>query len=312
MHCAEALTIVLGADGFLGKHLVATWRNRGWPVFPVGRDAGDFTDPTVVDDVLRNAPPAGRILHTVTKQRTGDIQYAVQGELLYDNTRIHLNILEGWRRHQPGAKLISLGSSCIYPESGRPIPEAAFRTGQPHPSVTGYALVKEVLVTGSTTYGFQYGLHWLHCVLATVYGPSAPIRSPRSHFMAAMIARAATARQYGGADQFQVWGSPDTVRDLLYVTDQIDAVIAADAAFEDTVVNCASNVPVTIGTCARVILDALDWDAEIVRAPDTYHGVEFKSLDSSRFLAATGWQPQIPLAIGVRRVLAADFAGVVP
>jgi GDP-L-fucose synthase len=89
-------------------------------------------------------------------------------------------------------------------------------------------------------------------------------------------------------------------------------VIAADAAFEDTVVNCASNVPVTIGTCARVILDALDWDAEIVRAPDTYHGVEFKSLDSSRFLAATGWQPQIPLAIGVRRVLAADFAGVVP
>ena len=44
MHYAEQPTIVLGADGFVGRHLVATWRARGWPVHPVGRDAGDFTD----------------------------------------------------------------------------------------------------------------------------------------------------------------------------------------------------------------------------------------------------------------------------
>lgn len=308
MHYAEQPTIVLGADGFVGRHLVATWRARGWPVHPVGRDAGDFTDPAVVDAVLRNAPRAGRILHAVTKQRTGAIQYEIQGELLHDNARIHLNVLEAWRRHQPAAKLISLGSSCIYPESDRRIPETAFRSGLPHPLVRGYALAKEVLVTGSETYASQYGLHWLHCVLATLYGPGAHTEPQRSHFMAALIARASATKRTG-AGSFEVWGSPDTVRDLLYVTDQIDAVIAADGAFEDCIVNCTANAPVTIGGCARAIMQALDWNAEIVHPPDSFQGAGYKSIDSSRFLAATDWQPQVPLADGVRRVLAADFAG---
>jgi GDP-L-fucose synthase len=306
MHYADTPTIVLGADGFVGQHLVATWRTCGWPVHPVGRDAGDFTNPAVVDAVLRNAPKAGRILHAVTKQRTGAIQYAMQGELLHDNARIHLNVLEGWRRHQPAAKLITLGSSCIYPESSRPIPETAFRSGPPHPSVRGYALAKEILVTGCETYRSQYGLHWLHCVLATLYGPGAHTEPQRSHFMAALIARAAAART-SGADNFEVWGSPDTVRDLLYVSDQIDAVIAADAAFEDSIVHCTGNAPVTIGACAEAIMRALDWNVPIVHPPDSFQGAGYKSLDSSRFLAATGWQPQVPLADGVRRVLAADF-----
>jgi len=311
MHYADAVTIVLGADGFIGRHIVAMWRERGWPVFPIGRAAGDFTEPRVADTVFRSAPSAERIVHAVTKQRTGAIQYELQGELLRDNARIHLNVLEAWRRHQPGAKLISLGSSCIYPESDRPIPETAFRTGPPHPSVRGYALAKEVLVTGCETYGAQYGLNWLHCVLATVYGPGAHAEAHRSHFMAALIARAAAARRSGARD-FEVWGRPDTVRDLLYVTDQIEAVIAADAAFQNTIVNCTPNAPITIGQCADAILHALQWDARIVHAPGSFQGASYKSLDSVRLLNATGWRPRVALIEGVRRVLTADDAGDQP
>ena len=312
MPYAELVTIVLGADGFVGRHLVATWRTRGWPVHPVGRGFGDFTDPDVVDTALRHAPPAGRILHAVTRQRTGAIQYQIQGELLRDNARIHLNVLEAWRRRQPQAKLISLGSSCVYPESDRPIAETAFRTGLPHPSVRGYALAKEVLVAGCETYAAQYGLHWLHCVLATLYGPGAHTETHRSHFMAALIARAAAA-QRAGERSFEVWGSLDTVRDLLYVTDQIDAVIAADGNFRDSIVNCTSNAPVTIGQCAAAIMQALDWDARIVQPPDSFQGAGHKSLDSARFLAATDWRPRIALADGVRRVLdAKSEAGGAP
>ena len=307
MHFADMMTIVLGADGFIGRHIVRTWREHGWPVFPIGRAAGDFTNPSVADAALRSAPAARRILHAITKQRTGAIQYELQGELLHDNARIHLNVLEAWRRYQPAAKLISLGSSCIYPESDRPIPEAAFRSGPPHPSVRGYALAKEVLVTGCETYGTQYGLSWLHCVLATVYGPGAHIETHRSHFMAALIARATQARRTGAQD-FEVWGSPDTVRDLLYVTDQVEAVIAADAAFQNAIVNCTPNAPVTIGECTEAILRALDWSARIVHPPGSFQGASYKSLDSSRFITATSWQPRVSLIEGVQRVLAAEDA----
>jgi GDP-L-fucose synthase len=307
MPSAERSAIVLGADGFIGRHLVAHWRAHGWPVHPVGRAFGDFTDPAVPLAALNGAPAAEYILHAVTRQRTGAIQYEMQGELLADNARIHLNVLEAWRRHQPQAKLISLGSSCVYPESDRPLPETAFRSGPVHPSVRGYALAKEILATGCDAYGTQYGLRWLHCILATVYGPQAHIEPHRSHFMAALIARAAAGRRAGAAS-FEVWGSPDTVRDLLYVSDQIQAIVAADAAFSNTIVNCTSNAPVTIGRCARAVLAALDWQVPIVHPAGSFQGAGFKSLDSTRFLAATDWRPRVGLEEGVRRVLAADFA----
>jgi len=304
MPYADRPTIILGADGFIGRNLVEYWHARGWPVHAIGRSAGDFTDPSVVDAAFRAAPrSAGRILHAITKQRTGAIQYEMQGELLADNARIHLNVLEAWRRYQAGAKLISLGSSCVYPESPKPIPEGAFRSGPPHPSVRGYALAKEILATGCEAYGSQYGLTWLHCVLATVYGPHAHTEPHRSHFMAALIARAAAAKA-AGATEFEVWGNPDTVRDLLFVTDQIEAVIAADATFENTILNVTPNAPVTIGDCARGILAALDWDARIVHPPGSFQGAGYKSLDSSCFLATTGWRPRVGLEEGVRRSLA--------
>lgn len=300
---ADAPTIILGADGFLGRNLLEYWRTSGWPVHPVGRADGDFTERAVVDRVFREAPRAGRILHAITKQRTGAIQYEMQGELLRDNSRIHLNVLDAWRTHQPQAKLVSLGSSCVYPESPKPLSEEAFRSGAPHGSVRGYALAKETLAIGCETYGSQYGLKWLHCILATVYGPHAHTEPHRSHFMAALIARAAAAKAKG-LSEFEVWGSLDTVRDLLFVEDQIEAILAADAAFTDCILNVTPNAPVTIGECATAILRALDWHgACVVSPPDSFQGAGYKSLDSTRFLNATGWRPRIGLEEGVVRSL---------
>lgn len=307
MPYADGMTVVLGADGFVGRNLVGYWRAHGWPVHPIGRAAADFTVREAVLHVFRAAPEATRIIHAITRQRTGTIQYDMQGELLRDNACIHLNVLEAWRRWQPGAKLISFGSSCTYPESGEPSAEPAFATGRPHPSVRGYALAKQMLAVGCETYGAQYGLNWLHCIPATLYGPGAHVAEHRAHFMAAMLARAVAARAAGCA-QFEVWGAPATTRDLLHVDDQIEAMIAADAVFGNTILNCTSGVPVTIGACARAVLRALDWPVPVVSPAGSFQGARFKSLDSGRFLAATGWRPRIGLEEGLRRTLQADFA----
>lgn len=305
MPYADSPTIILGADGFLGRNFVERWQAQGWPVHAVGRAAGDFTDAEVVHAALAAAPKAGRIIHAITRQRTGNIQYQMQGELLADNARIHLNVLEAWRLHQPQAKLVSLGSSCTYAESDHPTPEEEFGIGRPHPSVQGYALAKELLATGCDVYGKQYGLRWLHCVLATVYGPHAHAEEHRAHFMAAMIDRARRT-QATGATEFEVWGNPRTVRDLLHVHDQIDAILAADGAFSDCVLNVTPNAPVEIGQCAQAILEALDWPARITHPPGSFQGAGYKSLDSTRFLEATQWHPRLSLRDGVAQVLEAD------
>lgn len=299
------IIIVLGSDGFLGRHIVRYLETAGKSVVAIGRAAGDFTELDIANQALASAPKAHEIFHLITHQRTGAIQYDIQGELLAINARIHLNVLEAWRKHQPQAKLVSAGSSCVYPELDRPIPETAFMTGPLHESVRGYGLAKQALAIGCESYARQYGLAYLHCILATVYGPGDNKGEHRSHFMTAMIDRAVRERKAG--DTFTVWGSPESTRDLLFVDDQIAAMLAANKVFSNRIVNCASNDPVKIGGTAQAILSALGWQAEIVYPNNTFQGANFKSIDSSDFLKMTGWAPQTNLAAGIQSVLAADY-----
>jgi GDP-L-fucose synthase len=300
------MNLVLGADGFLGRHLAALLERRGQGVHRIGRAAGDLSDWPTAERALRDAPKASRIFHLVTKQRTGQVQFGIQGDLLAVNARIHLNVLEAWRQFQPQAKLISTGSSCVYPELDRPIVEADFQTGPMHPSVRGYGLAKQMLTVGSEAYSAQYGLRYLHLILATVYGPGDHKEPDRTHFIAGMIDRAVQEMR-ADKSEFSVWGEPGTVRDLLYVDDQLDAILSADAAFENCLINCSSGQPVTIGQAAQAIREALGWQAEIVYPPGTFKGASYKTIDPSRFLKATGWKPRVGLVDGVRAVLKADY-----
>jgi GDP-L-fucose synthase len=304
MPSAIASALIVGADGFVGGNLRRVLETRGVRVAAIGRADGDLSDGAVTDRLFAAAPAVDRIFHLVTRQRTGEVQYGIQGELLAVNARIHLNVLEAWRLRQPQAKLISAGSSCAYPAAGETLAEGAFQGGPVHPSVQGYALAKQVLAVGSETYGRQYGLRWLHCIFATLYGPGDHYDAERSHVVGALIDRAIRERA-AGAERFTVWGAPGVVREVLHVDDQIDAMLAADAAFENELVNCAANRPVTVHEVAQAVVDALGWPAAIVYPPDTFIGTGKKVLDSSRFLERTGWRPRLDLATGLPPVVAA-------
>ena len=291
--------IILGADGFVGRNLAARLDQLGgWAVHGLGKAAGDLCDPGVADRALAQAPEADLLFHLVTRQRTGQVQYRLQGELLAINARIHLNVLEAWRIRQPQAKLLSTGSSCAYPESAAPLAETQFGTGVPHPSVRGYALAKQVLAEGAQTYAEQYGLKHLHCVLATLYGPHDHTAADRSHFVGAMLDRAATAKSSGGTE-FPVWGDPSAVREVLHVDDQIDALLAAEPVFENRILNCAAQQPVTVGQTAQAVLEALEWRVPLTSSPGSFEGAAYKVLDSGDFLRGTGWRPRISLAEGL-------------
>lgn len=300
------MNLIVGADGFLGRNLVAHFDARGEHWHGVHRADGDLSEPGVADAAFARAPKSTRIFHVVTRQRTGPVQYDIQGELMRINTRIHLNVLEAWRTHQPQAKLISMGSSCTYPESDAPLPESRFGEGGAHPSVYGYAMGKMAIATGSKAYAQQYGLTWLHCVLATMFGPHDNKAEDRSHFMGAMIDRAVRER-LAGAESFSVWGNHNTVRELLYVEDEIEAVLAADAAFSNRIVNVGANTPVTVGDAAAAILKALAWNVPLASPEGSFQGAGYKMLDSTAFLEATGWRPRFTLDAGIRKLIATEY-----
>lgn len=299
--------IIIGVDGFLGRNMARRLEELGgWTVHGVGKAAGDLSLPGVADAALASLPKSDRLFHVVTRQRTGQVQYGIQGELLALNARVHLAVLEAWRQHQPQAKLVSTGSSCAYPESDQPLTEAMFGTGTAHPSVKGYALAKQVLAMGAQNYAEQYGLTHLHCILATMYGPQDHKVPDRSHFVGAMMERAAAEKSAGG-QAFEVWGDPDAVREVLYVDDQIDAILAADKAFENRILNTTAGIPSTVRDVASAVLEALNWKAELVAAAGSFSGASFKLLDSSPFLTSTGWSPAMTLPEGLNRLAMQEY-----
>lgn len=297
--------LVVGSDGFFGRNLVHWLERQGISFHAIGRAAGDLAAPDTAERAFADAPASDVIFHLVTRQRTGPVQFKIQAELLAINSRIHLNVLEAWRRHQPQALLLSTGSSCTYPDLDTPLNESLFGAPGAHPSVLGYAQAKLLLASGSRVYAEQYGLKYLHCVLATLYGPFDHAAADRSHFMGAMIRRAREEKA-AGAEAFTVWGRPDVVRELLYVGDQIEALVAASAAFENRVLNCAANAPITIDEAAHAILAALSWPAPVIYPEGTFVSTARKVLDSSDFLQRTGWRPRWDLQRGIAEVLSAE------
>jgi len=301
-----AADLIIGADGFLGRNFVSYLAAQGRSIAGIGRADGDLSDWATVERLFGALPKAARIFHLVTRQRTGSIQYGIQGELLAINARIHLNVLEAWRLFQPQAKLISVGSSCAYPESDKPLCETAYQSGPLHPSVNGYGLAKQLLAIGAQAYAEQYGMRHLHCILATLYGPGDHREPERSHFLGAMFDRAIQEKRQGKTE-FSVWGDPNAVREALYIEDQISAILAADERFENQIVNCAANAPITIGEAARAICEVLDWRAPIVSPANSFQGTQYKVLDSSLFLQRTGWRPSYGLVEGLRRLYAMEY-----
>jgi len=110
-----------------------------------------------------------------------------------------------------------------------------------------------------------------------------------------------------GKTEFSVWGDPGAIREVLYVEDQIAAILAADAAFENVILNCAANDRISVGESANAILEVLDWNARVVSPRTSFQGAKFKVLDSSLFLERTGWRPRYNLVSGLRQLYAAEY-----
>jgi GDP-L-fucose synthase len=292
--------LIIGAGGFIGTNLCHYFDLNNQSYIAISRDDRDLRDQQICLELFRALPKFDRIFHLATFQRTGAIQYEIPADLLVNNARIHLNILENWARFHPEAKLISTGSSCAYPEKEGPISENLFMGGPLAEYVRSYGLAKQLLAHGSEAYANQHGLTYLHCILATVYGPHDHVESDRSHFVGGMLHRA-IEDQRNGSRIFRVYGHPDTTRECLYVVDQIEAILAADQYFKNCVLNCTAGQPVTLDDVAHAIIDSLDWEADISYSLEDFSGVRRKVLDSGKFLKVTGWRPSLSLETGIKR-----------
>lgn len=291
---------VAGHRGMVGQALVRRLAREDCDLIEAPRERVDLRRQDAVEAWIASTKPE---LIFVAAAKVGGI-YANDtrpAEFLYDNLMIEANIVEAARQNG-AAKLVFLGSSCIYPKlAPQPITESALLTGPLEPTNEWYAIAKIAGIKLCQAYRRQYGLDFISAQPTNLYGPFDNFDLTSSHVLPALIRKAHEAKA-AHAESFQIWGSGKALREFLHVDDLADALVFLAKTYSgEDIVNIGSGEEIAIGELADLIAQIVGFNGTIDRDLSKPDGTARKRLDTTR-LEQLGWRPTIRISDGIADV----------
>ncbi len=185
--------------------------------------------------------------------------------------------------------------ACGHPATPVPTPERTPIGGQ-----TVYAISKADQERLVMAWGRQTGIPTVALRYSCTYGPRQSIFNPYTGVIAIFCTRLLNDRAP------VVYEDGHQTRDFCFVEDiaRANLLVATDGRADGGVFNVGSGVGTAIGDLARLLAETLGV-AVAPEFPGAFRPGEIRHLtsDFSR-IAALGWQPQVPLAVGIARYLA--------
>jgi len=290
---------VAGHRGMVGSALMRRLAGEECEVVTVDRKSLDLRNQTAVDRWFVEHRPDAVLLAAA---RVGGIHdnASYPADFLYDNLAIATNVIEASRRSGV-AKLMFLGSSCIYPRlATQPMPESCLLTGPLEPTNEWYAIAKIAGVKLCQAYRRQYGCDFVSVMPTNLYGPNDNFDLMSSHVLPALLAKIEAAKREG-RETVEIWGSGRPRREFLHVDDLADAVLFLMKTWShEEPVNIGSGNDVTIAELARIIADVVGFVGRFVYDSSKPDGAPRKLLDVSK-LTALGWRPSIDIETGIKQ-----------
>jgi len=291
------LVWVAGHRGMVGSAIVRRLEREGCDVLTVDRGELDLTRQAEVEEWMTAMKPEAVFLAAA---HVGGIlaNDTYPADFLYDNLAIEANVIRGaWKTGV--AKLLFLGSSCIYPRAApQPMAEEALLTGPLEPTNEWYAIAKIAGIKLAQAYRKQHGCDFISAMPTNLYGPHDNFDLETSHVAAALLRKAHEAKA-AKRNTLEVWGSGAPLREFLYVDDAADALVflmQRYSGFEH--VNVGSGEEVTIKDLARLVMEVVGFEGELRFDAAKPDGTPRKAMDSAR-LAALGWRASTSLREGL-------------
>jgi GDP-L-fucose synthase len=288
---------VAGHRGMVGAALVRRLQADGHDVLLAGRDRVDLMRQTEVEAFFAAERPDVVI---IAAARVGGIaaNAARPVDFLHDNLMIEANIMRAAADARV-AKLMFLGSSCIYPRlAPQPMAEDALLTGPLEETNQWYAVAKIAGIKLAEAYRRQLGLDFISAMPTNLYGPGDNYDLESSHVIPALLRKAVEARDTGSATM-TVWGSGTPLREFMHVDDLADALVFLLQHYSEADhINVGTGQEVSIAEVAQTIADTVGFTGRLVFDSSRPDGTPRKLMDSTRLLAR-GWAPKIGLADGL-------------
>ena len=278
---------VAGHKGMVGQALVRRLNGEGCTILTVERSEADLTRQGQVEAWMAHSRPEAVF---VAAAKVGGIHAnnSRPAEFLYENLAIEANIIHGaWQTEV--AKLLFLGSSCIYPRLAvQPIAEDSLLTGPLEPTNEWYANAKIAGIKLCQAYRRQYGCDFISVMPTNLYGSDDNYDLDNGHVAAALIAKIHNAK-VEDMDSVELWGTGTPLREFLHVDDLADALVFLMQTYsEDEHINVGTGEELTIKALAELIAQVAGYRGSFVFNPTKPDGTPRKVMKVDR-LAALGW-----------------------
>ena len=300
--------VVTGGSGFIGSHFLIELLNRGANVrthtFKSPLQINDNRlevisniDLTKLDDCLRLTEGAEYVIHCggqVAHPSTvpTDIQISLKQLTLISNV-LDACVKNGVKR------FLDLNSSTGYPDIRRPLTEDEFWINEPYKSYFGYGWARryrEKLMEHVSKFS-SLEIALARCT--AIFGPFDNFDLKTCHVVPALI-----SRHLGGENPFIVWGSPDVVRDFLYVKDVVNgALLILESGQSMRPYNLGYGGGITIGQIVDTIIKVtgnnpkVEWDE---KKPTT---IPFRAVSTDRIKNELGFFPKYSFEEGIRETI---------
>jgi NAD dependent epimerase/dehydratase len=305
--------LVTGAGGFIGSHLVEAlvgtgahvkalvrYTSRGsWghleQLAPKLRDSvevvlGDVRDAQFIRHHVRGCDVVFHLAALI------GIPYSYEASESYVDTNVRgtLNVLQA-ARDAAGPRVVITSTSEVYGTAVyTPMDEK-----HPLQAQSPYSASKIAADKLAESYHLSFGLPVVTVRPFNAYGPRQSARAVIPTIVSQVLA---------GGDTLRL-GSLDPVRDLTYVGDTVQGFLRAGVAEKAVgqVINLGTGQGISIGELAQMVMQiaelkmAIIADADRVRPPASEVRLLIAKTERARDLL--GWEPEVPLAEGLKRVV---------
>lgn len=241
--------------------------------------------------------------------RVGGIKANKENQLAFlnDNATMSLNLMNMSYFVNPNIKVITMLSTCIYPEKldpgFYPLWEDLIEDGPPQPTNEGYAVGKRLLYSLVKLYNREHNTKHVGLIPSNLYGPGDHFDSPDAHFLAAMISKIKKCVD-SGSNTIKLMGNGKPYRQFTYVEDLVTAILACvDKPDISGFFNIATPESKTIRELAEIALKVtgnsginLEFDAE-----DGLTGQYNKDVSANKFDSTFGKLNYTSLEDGIRK-----------
>ena len=293
---------VAGHRGMVGSGLERKLRKEGYNNI-VTRTSNelDLRNQQAVYDFFKKEKPEYVILAAA---KVGGIHAnnTYRAEFIYDNLMIEANVIHASYLNNV-AKLLFLGSSCIYPKMApQPLKEEYLLSGYLEPTNQPYAIAKIAGIEMCDSYRLQYGCNYISAMPTNLYGTNDNYHPENSHVLPALIRRIVLAKK-NNEPNVVIWGTGTPRREFLHVDDLADACYFLLQYYnEQGLVNIGCGTDVSIKELAELIVAEVGFEGQLVFDKTKPDGTPRKLMDTTK-INNMGWKARINLLDGLKKTI---------